>query len=239
MHQDHPLSPGTVSTLACWLVDLGQGAQKEDPVTQENQYLQEANLEANGSKTHLTGGQTDTPWHLVCDAAKLGSTEYEGRHWFLPGPTNAIMQLQTILLTALAGSAAAFPLSDLFPRAAVWTIESFTRTCDTAETSCNYSYSINLNDGSAVTKCIYNVPNSDSTPANDASYALQCGDFAISSGWSGQFGPGNGFSTLAVKTNNQIIYPAYSDAELVNGTAVQPDKSYTPQAVQQAVLIAS
>lgn len=75
------MSPGTVSTLACWLVDLGQGAQKEDPVTQENQYLQEANLEANGSKTHLTGGQTDTPWHLVCDAAKLGSTEYEGRHW--------------------------------------------------------------------------------------------------------------------------------------------------------------
>ena len=32
----------------------------------------------------------------------------------------------------------------------------------------------------------------------------------------------------------QIVYPAYSDAELVDGKAVTPDKSYTPQALAVA-----
>lgn len=39
--------------------------------------------------------------------------------------------------------------------------------------------------------------------------------------------------------HSSIIYPAYTDAQLVNGQAVSPDQSYTPQAIAQAKNIVS
>ena len=109
----------------------------------------------------------------------------------------------------------------------VWTMQSFKRACDVDDTSCAYSFSVNLNDGQAATPCSYDVTGS---PASTASYNnVVCGPFVISSSWSGQFGPGNGFQTLAVVDGNQIIYPAYTDKQLQNNTVVSPDQSYTPQ----------
>lgn len=105
------------------------------------------------------------------------------------------MQFTSTLLAAILATAAlAAPLET---RASSWTMQKFTRTC-TGTSTCHYTYSINLNDGSKATSCAYDVK-SGSASAQDTSYAVTCGAFVISSGWSGQFGPGNGFSTLAVK----------------------------------------
>ena len=101
------------------------------------------------------------------------------------------MQPFTLLLSALASLAAAAPLQ---PRTTSWTMQSFTRTCPST-TSCSYSFGIF--DGSTTTPCAYTI---NGTDAADATYGPEiCGGFVVTSSWSGQFGPGNGFSVLAVK----------------------------------------
>lgn len=52
------------------------------------------------------------------------------------------------------------------------------------------------------------------------------GGFTVSSKWSGQFGEENGFTTLAVIRGSKIAWPAFSDAQLVDGVPVEPDQSY-------------
>jgi len=56
-----------------------------------------------------------------------------------------------------------------------------------------------------------------------------CGIYTVGSSWSGQFGPGNGFTTLSVveTEKNLIVWPAWSDAE-VPGEGVGARKVYTP-----------
>ncbi|MCJ1275197.1 hypothetical protein MMC21_002998, partial [Puttea exsequens] len=76
-----------------------------------------------------------------------------------------------------------------------WTVVSFKRTCNPPDSSCAYSYSIDTHI-SAATPCSYTATGS---PASRASYNnVKCGGYTISSSWSGQFGAGNGFQTLAV-----------------------------------------
>lgn len=105
------------------------------------------------------------------------------------------MHYSTLLLAALASVTFAAPLE---PRANSWTIHAFTRTCDDAANKCHYAYEINTNDGSQPTGCIYDISGTEGTSARQQSYSLNCGTFAVSSSWSAQFGPGNGFQTLAV-----------------------------------------
>ena len=103
------------------------------------------------------------------------------------------MQFFPLWLTALASIVAAAPLE---PRvsSSLWTMEAFTRTCPNAG-SCKYAYSIY--DGTTTTPCSYTIKVAN---ASTASYGPEtCGAFTITSSWSGQFGPGNGFQTLAVK----------------------------------------
>jgi hypothetical protein len=79
----------------------------------------------------------------------------------------------------------------------------------------------------AATPCTFAITG---TPASQGSLtaAKACGTFSVTAGWSGQFGPGNGFTTLAVynNANKQIAWPAYTDTELAGGKAVTPDKSW-------------
>ncbi|KAK7703165.1 hypothetical protein SLS57_011049 [Botryosphaeria dothidea] len=146
------------------------------------------------------------------------------------------MQFTTLFLGALAAasSVVAAPVDNLEAKlmtavASQWTVTDFTRNCNQGDTSCHISFGVNRNDGSAVQKCAYDV---NGQPASRASYnSVACGVYTISSGWSGQFGEGNGFSTLAVTDKKQIIYPAYTDKQLVNGQTVKPDQSYAPQAL--------
>ncbi|KAK3379050.1 hypothetical protein B0T24DRAFT_144615 [Lasiosphaeria ovina] len=109
-----------------------------------------------------------------------------------------------------------------------WTIKSFTRSCNAADTSCNVSFGVDTHLA-AVTNCAYTVTGSPASQATTG--GISCGPYTVSSGWSGQFGPGNGFTTWAVVDQAQrlIVWPAYQDRELVNGVAVTPDKSYAPQ----------
>ncbi|TLD12808.1 uncharacterized protein PgNI_04467, partial [Pyricularia grisea] len=61
---------------------------------------------------------------------------------------------------------------------------------------------------------------------------VDCGrHFVVSGGWSGQFGDGQGFTTLSVidRERRLIVWPAYRDSQLEGGKVVRPDQSYVPQ----------
>ncbi|KAF3765357.1 hypothetical protein M406DRAFT_321913 [Cryphonectria parasitica EP155] len=113
--------------------------------------------------------------------------------------------------------------------AETWTITSLVRTCDAADTSCTWSFGIN--NGTGTTPCVETVTGSPASETNGG--PATCGVYTVTSGWSGQFGPGNGFTTFAVVNYaaNLIVYPAYTDKQVQNGTVVTPDQSYTPQAL--------
>ncbi|OTA54908.1 hypothetical protein K449DRAFT_426025 [Hypoxylon sp. EC38] len=150
------------------------------------------------------------------------------------------MQLSTSLLTNLLLSAStitislAAPLSMAAPNAAEWTIESLSRTCDDADTTCVWSFGVNTGEpGVAVTSVSnYTVNATSSAPASRAVGGPQkFGNFTVTSTWSGQFGEGQGFTTLSVIDYDRglIVYPAYKDTQLVNGQVVKPDQSYPVQ----------
>ncbi|KAJ5468492.1 hypothetical protein N7475_006244 [Penicillium sp. IBT 31633x] len=105
-----------------------------------------------------------------------------------------------------------------------WTIENMKRVCNEENTSCTWTFGINR--GIGITHCTYLVE------ANDASHShggpSKCGKFSISSGWSGQFDPNNGFTTLTVAEDatGKLIWPAYTDEQLEGGKVVKPDQTY-------------
>ncbi|KAJ4286171.1 hypothetical protein N0V88_008115 [Collariella sp. IMI 366227] len=147
------------------------------------------------------------------------------------------MHFNTVVLGLVAAATGALAAPALDTRADAvsamaevpqWKIKSFKRSCNSEDTSCDISFSI---DTQAVptTSCSYTVTG---TPASRASTnGITCGPYTVTSGWSGQFGPENGFTTWSVVDwgKRLIVWPAYSDRELVNGVAVTPDKSYAPQ----------
>lgn len=127
-----------------------------------------------------------------------------------------------VLALLAATTAVAAPLTS---RDTTWTIEGMHRPCNSDNTQCTWEFSIN-NGAGQVTACTMVVNGANASELNGG--PATCGDYTVTSGWSGQFGPGQGFTTLAVKDATDIIWPAYTDTELANGkTAV--DKSYTPQ----------
>lgn len=104
------------------------------------------------------------------------------------------------------------------------------RTCNNDDSSCAWSFTINA--GGAKQACSYNVKKDGKTPASRSPQkGVNCGDYTVTSGWSGQFGPGNGFTTLSVVNNPKklIAWPAYTGKQLVNGKVVTPDQSYPVQ----------
>lgn len=143
------------------------------------------------------------------------------------------MQITQFLLTTIFASAAvlAAPTSvagvSKRDASSQWTIESLQRICNSDNTSCTWTFGIDIGSGD-VTPCTYVVTADNASEANGG--PSTCGDFTITSGWSGQFGEGNGFTTLSVVDNetHEIIWPAYSDAQLSGGQVVTPDQSYTP-----------
>ncbi|KFH41657.1 hypothetical protein ACRE_076110 [Hapsidospora chrysogenum ATCC 11550] len=143
-----------------------------------------------------------------------------------------------LLTTLLATSALAAPAPEpatgvkSMATAATWTIENMKRTCNKADTSCAWSFTINA--GGAKTACSYNVKKSGKTPASRSpNKGTDCGVYTVTSGWSGQFGEGNGFTTLSVVNNPKrlIAWPAYTDKQLQNGKVVKPNQSYPVQAL--------
>ena len=112
-----------------------------------------------------------------------------------------------------------------------WTMQTFKRACDDADTSCTWSFGINANNGGAAAPCEFTVKAlPDGTPASRAPQTdgVACGAYTVTSGWSGQFGEDNGFTTLSVVDwGNQLIsWPSYSDKDLAGGKVVSPDRSF-------------
>ena len=93
---------------------------------------------------------------------------------------------------------------------------------------CNWSFKIDEHTAPA-TSCAFKVTGTPASQTDSSGHV--CGGFTVSTGWSGQFGAGKGFTTLSVVDNakKQIIYPSYTDVQLNPGTVVKPDQSYTPQ----------
>lgn len=109
------------------------------------------------------------------------------------------------------------------------------RQCDRADTNCHWSFTVNNNAGGR-TDCAYVVikPNGGNVPASRLPQTgANCGAYTVTSGWSGQFGENNGFTTLSVVENSkrQIAWPAYTDNQLKTGNVVKPDQSYPVQAL--------
>ncbi|KAL4995887.1 hypothetical protein BDV10DRAFT_173508 [Aspergillus recurvatus] len=136
---------------------------------------------------------------------------------------NLLLATLSLSSTAFAAPSAA---KSMMVANAQWTITSLKRVCNTADTKCTWTFGIDT--GSDNTDCTYVVSGSPASQANGG--PAKCGDFTITSGWSGQFGPDNGFTTLSVvdESTRQIVWPAYTDKQLAGGNVVKPDQSYTP-----------
>lgn len=143
------------------------------------------------------------------------------------------MKFSTIFLSAIAStSALAAPaVSDdsvsMMAATPQWTIRDFKRYCNPKDTTCYYKFGVDTGNGKT-TPCKYQVDGAkasrkDTGPNN-------CGDYTITSAWSGQFGEGNGFTTLSVVNNKNryIVWPAYTDKQLSKNDIVKPDQAYAP-----------
>lgn len=141
--------------------------------------------------------------------------------------TAAILALASVAGTIAAPAPVPGTAKSMMANVAEWTIEKMTRTCNSGNTSCVWSFHIDTHTASP-TPCTFTVTGNPASqsPENGA----QCGPFTVTSGWSGQFGPGNGFTTLSVidYSSKLIVWPAYTDVQLSHGALVTPDQSYAP-----------
>ncbi|KAF4453651.1 small secreted protein [Fusarium austroafricanum] len=109
-----------------------------------------------------------------------------------------------------------------------WTIRDAKRYCRSDDSVCFWKFGVDTGNGKP-TECKYEVKGPKASKARAAG-PFTCGDYTVTSGWSDQFGPNNGFTTLSVvsKSKKQIIWPAYTDKQLAGGKIVKPDQSYAP-----------
>lgn len=137
------------------------------------------------------------------------------------------MQFKTLLFSSLSATAAlAAPAiqdraaKDMMAAAAgQWTITSLSRTCNAALTSCSWTFGIN--DGTAITPCTVVVGGTPATQTNGG--PATCGAYTVTSGWSGQFGEGNGFVSLL----SSFLSPFLRDPLLWWPPPTVPLASYT------------
>ncbi|KAI0508296.1 surface protein 1 [Xylaria bambusicola] len=141
------------------------------------------------------------------------------------------MQLTHTLFALFSTSALAARVS--MSASTNWTLEKLVRVCDTADDSCTWTFDINTNEeGVKATACTYTVAATKTEPASQSSGGpATCGVFTITSGWSGQFGPDEGFTVISVVdyAKKLIAYAGYTDAMTTNGTTVDPDLTFPVQ----------
>ncbi|KAI1506226.1 hypothetical protein F5X99DRAFT_127563 [Biscogniauxia marginata] len=137
----------------------------------------------------------------------------------------------TLLSALLSGTTSVFaaPLSQFAETE--WTIQSLSRTCSDDGASCTWNFGIATGEGDP-TPCAYVVNATAEAPATQANGGpAQCGIYTVTSGWSDQFGADQAFTTLSVVDYDKklIVYPAYTDSQIANGTVVTPDLSFPVQ----------
>lgn len=146
---------------------------------------------------------------------------------------SANMQITKTLIAALfaASTAVAAPTpADKSMMAAVpeWTITNLKRVCNAGNTSCTWTFAVDTHLATA-TSCTY-VVKATANASQASGGPVTCGPYTVTSSWSGQFGPNNGFTTLAVTNVSQklIVWPAYTDVQVQAGNVVTPNLSYAP-----------
>lgn len=134
------------------------------------------------------------------------------------------------------------PLADSYPkphdqdhpcgRFDPWTIHSLSRHCDDSDTVCGWSFIIHTNCPSlAPTPCSFTIKSlgpgvpASRSPKHAKDNDELCGPYEVHLSWSGQFGPGQGFTTLSVidAGNKLVAYPAYRDDLFRKEKATVPD----------------
>ncbi|KAL3468131.1 hypothetical protein BJX64DRAFT_246919 [Aspergillus heterothallicus] len=141
--------------------------------------------------------------------------------------THLLLALAPLSATTLAAPAPSSSKSMMVANTQ-WTLTSLKRVCNNPDTNCTWSFGITTGSNSTATDCTYVVEGNPASKANGG--PATCGHYIISSGWSGQFGPEDGFTTLSVidEETRRIVWPAYTDKQLEGGQVVRPDQSYTP-----------
>ncbi|KAK5994797.1 hypothetical protein PT974_03181 [Cladobotryum mycophilum] len=148
------------------------------------------------------------------------------------------MQLTKALFATIlaATSAAAAPTQtevSMMVDVPQWTIEGVRRVCTDYDHVCTWTLGVNTH--TAPTVWITHVVKSAGKASEANGGPTNCGDFTVTSGWSGQFGPGNGFTTFSVVDNKHryITWPAYTDKQVEGGKVVHPNQSYGPASLPQ------
>lgn len=116
------------------------------------------------------------------------------------------------------------PTLDMAAREHKWKMRSMRRTCDHRDTECEWFFYIEADRYTA--KCHFLVSGRGASRTD--TQGNECGPFTVSSGWSGQFGPGNGFTVLSVvdQAAGLIAWPGYTDKQLESCTTVRPDLEF-------------
>lgn len=146
------------------------------------------------------------------------------------------MQFTSAFITAiLSATALATPVPEaesksMMAAAPEWTITGLKRTCNAADTSCDWSFGVNTHLA-ATTACAFTVKGSPASKTN--TNGQKCGPYTVGTGYDDTSFPGNGFTVLSVVDNAKklIVWPGYTDVELVNGKVVSPDKAYAPATI--------
>lgn len=144
-------------------------------------------------------------------------------------PTNSLLIISTYTMGAYSIPA---PLVKPMAMNNTLTMESVQRTCNEEDKACHWSFTINV-DG-IKTECAFDITGSESSGASfSANTGRSCGKYTVTSNWSGQFGPKDGFITLSVidYLRGTIAWPAYRDDQLESGVIVMPDQSYPIQSI--------
>ncbi|KAF4999000.1 hypothetical protein FGRMN_2799 [Fusarium graminum] len=164
------------------------------------------------SASSVTAIPADPPFSTGPPASSVtGSSVSSGTRSSAPSGTGPPAPAGTVNMMAEAGQ---------------WTIAGMRRTCTLDDSVCIWNFNI-VTDRGLGTPCIYIVRGTRASQR--AGGPVECGNFNSTSGWSGQFGPGNGFTTFSViSSQRQIIWPAYTDNQVMNGNLVRPDQSYLP-----------
>jgi hypothetical protein len=134
----------------------------------------------------------------------------------------------TMLLSALISTTLALPTL-VSRQASSWTIESFVRTCDTATSTCSYSFAINENSGIEAPVCEYTIDSPSQDPHTQTYTGVACGDhFSLNQGYDP-----SGFIVLVVTdtSSNTDAFFGYTIAEIADGHVVSPDKTSPAQSL--------
>lgn len=144
------------------------------------------------------------------------------------------MQLsQTLLAVALAAtSASAAPTSvQSMSVGQEWTVQHAKRSCDEGDNTCTWDWIID--DHAKPIHCNFVTKRYGRTPASRGinQGPQKCGPYVTTSNYSDQFGPGNGFTALAIvdQSRGVKIFPAYNDKELAANAKDGITRSYPVQ----------